>query len=422
MDTDNISTSAPAFERSLAAELPTPSPQPPHPSLHSVHPRTSGAQHWRRRLGNPLERLAEESARFDDALPLKDFRRDLEREKRRSDRSKAPLSLAVFRLDDDARRTLAFLEVLHRVTRETDVVGHVGNDLIALLCPDTDATGIRSALRKIEASAKGLEVRTNAVVTHPNILFDAISAGELARDPATPSDGSAKAIRLSPAFVSDRLERSRQGYALKRIIDLAGAVAAIVLLSPLMLLAALAVGLTSRGPIIFKQTRLGQGGKPFTFYKFRSMVAGGDDRIHRAYVADLIDGKADPRESSAETAQRFYKLRSDPRITPVGRFIRKSSIDELPQLFNVLKGDMSLVGPRPPVPYEAARYQAWHVRRLLSAKPGMTGLWQVEGRSRVSFDEMVRMDLRYIRDCSLEMDIRIIIKTFKVVLLGEGAE
>ena len=152
------------------------------------------------------------------------------------------------------------------------------------------------------------------------------------------------------------------------------------------------------------------------------MAAGGDDRIHRAYVADLIDGKPDPRESSGDTGQRLYKLQSDPRITPVGRFIRKTSIDELPQLFNVLKGDMSLVGPRPPIPYEAARYQAWHLRRLLSAKPGMTGLWQVEGRSKVSFDEMVRMDLRYIRDCSLDMDLRILAKTVKVVLRCEGAK
>ena len=282
---------------------------------------------------------------FGDALPLNDFRKDLEREKRRSDRCKAPLSLALFQLDDDPRRTLAFLKVVHRVTRETDVVGHVGNDMIALLCPDTDSSGIQSALRKIEAGAEGLDVKPIAVVTHPDMLFDRISAGELTSDPTAPIDGNAEAIRLVPAFVSDRPERKGHGYGLKRAIDVIGAVAGIVLLSPVMLLAAMAVGLTSRGPIIFRQTRLGQGGEPFTFYKFRSMAAGGDDRIHRAYVADLIDGKPDPRESSGDTGQRLYKLQADPRITPVGRLIRKTSIDELPQLFNVLKGDMSLVGP-----------------------------------------------------------------------------
>ena len=151
------------------------------------------------------------------------------------------------------------------------------------------------------------------------------------------------------------------------------------------------------------------------------MAAGSDDRIHRAYVANLIDGKPDLRESSGEGGKQLFKLKADPRITPVGRFIRKTSIDELPQFFNVLKGEMSLVGPRPPILYEAAHYQAWHLRRLLSAKPGLTGLWQVEGRSKVSFDEMVRMDLRYIRDCSLEMDLRILAKTVKVVLRCEGA-
>jgi len=385
-----------------------------------MHGRALDAQ-LRGRRDRGLAPSIEETAPFGDALPLKDFRKDLEREKRRSDRSKAPLSLAVYQLDDDARRMVAFLEVLHRVTRETDVVGHVGKDMIALLCPDTDSSGIRSALRKIEASAQGLAVKTIAVVTHPDVLFDKISAGELSLEPRAHADGSAAAIRLTPAFVSDPPDRNGHGYALKRTIDVVGAVVAIVLLSPLMLLAALAVALTSRGPIIFRQTRLGQGGRPFAFYKFRSMAVGGDDRIHRAYVADLIHGKPDADGKTGDPERRLYKLQSDPRITPVGRFIRKTSIDELPQLFNVLKGDMSLVGPRPPIGYEAACYQAWHLRRLLTAKPGLTGLWQVEGRSKVSFDEMVRMDLRYIRDCSLNLDLRILAKTVKVVLHCEGA-
>ena len=418
MKTEEMSTAALTFERSRAAPLPATSPQPLH---HPVHARTPEASR-RRRFGRSALPIAEESAPCSEALPLQDFRKDLEREKRRSDRSKAPLSLVLFQLDNDARRTVAFLDVVHRVTRETDVVGHVGNDLIALLCPDTGASGIRSALRKIEASAQGLEVKTIEVVTHPAMLFDRISAGELSREPAAPTDASGDAIRLTPTYVSDRPERKAHGYALKRIIDVTGAIVGVVLLSPLMLLAALAVGLTSRGPIIFRQTRLGQDGMPFTFYKFRSMFTGADDRVHRAYVAALIDGKPDPRESSGDAKQRLYKLQADPRITPVGRFIRKTSIDELPQLFNVLRGEMSLVGPRPPIPYEAASYQAWHLRRLLSAKPGITGLWQVEGRSKVSFDEMVRMDLRYIRDCSLDMDLRILAKTVKVVLRCEGAK
>jgi lipopolysaccharide/colanic/teichoic acid biosynthesis glycosyltransferase len=371
---------------------------------------------WRAPLPAP-----EECTPLGDALPLKDFLKDLEREKRRSDRCKAPLSLALFELDGDATRTVAFLEIVHRLTRETDVVGHVGNDRVALLCPDTDAAGIRCVLRKIDTSAPGLSFMTAAAVTHPDVLFDKISRGELSGPAASPGDGPSEAIRLAPAFVSDRPERQRHGYPLKRPMDLAGALAAIALLGPLMLLAAVAVAATSRGPVIFRQTRLGQGGKPFVFYKFRSMFVGGDDRIHRAYVADLISGEPERRGRSDDAEQRLYKLTADPRITWVGRFIRRTSIDELPQLLNVLKGEMSLVGPRPPIPYEAARYQAWHLRRLLTAKPGMTGLWQVLGRSKVSFDEMVRMDLRYIRDCSIDMDLRILLKTVKVVLRCEGA-
>jgi len=419
MNTENLSATAPIFERSRPPEPPTISPQPLHPALHPVRARSN---EWQR--GRKVDKGAvpvAETVPFGDALPLQDFRKDLEREKRRSDRCKSPLSLVLFQVGDDARNTVAFLDVVHRITREIDVVGHVGNDLIALLCPNTDESGVRAALRKVEASAQGLGANAVAVVTHPDLLFDRISAGELSRGLTKPTEGNAEATRLTPAFVSDRRERKAHGYALKRTIDIAGAVAGVVVLSPLMLLTAIAVGLTSRGPIIFRQTRVGQGGKPFNFYKFRSMTVGSDDRIHRAYVADLIDGKVHPNEISADGGQRLYKLRSDPRITPVGQFIRKTSIDELPQLFNVLKGDMSLVGPRPPIPYEASRYQAWHLRRLFDAKPGLTGLWQVEGRSKVSFDEMVRMDLRYIRDCSLELDLRILAKTVKVVLRCEGA-
>src|SRR6202165_2451708 len=187
-----------------------------------------------------------------------------------------------------------------------------------------------------------------------------------------------------------------------------------------MLIIAAAIRITSSGPVIFKQARLGKRGVPFVFYKFRSMSVNADDRIHRAYVASLISGDHEGI-NQGNTAKPLYKLKSDPRVTRVGRVIRKTSMDELPQLFNVLKGDMSLVGPRPPIPYEAEKYEAWHLRRILEIRPGITGLWQVEGRSKTSFDDMVRLDLRYIRDCSLMLDLKILIKTVKVVLRCDGA-
>jgi lipopolysaccharide/colanic/teichoic acid biosynthesis glycosyltransferase len=159
---------------------------------------------------------------------------------------------------------------------------------------------------------------------------------------------------------------------------------------------------------------------PFTFYKFRSMWSDVDDRIHRDFVVGLIrEGDVQPAPPGSRANP--YKLSGDARITRVGRFIRKTSIDELPQLFNVLRGDMSLVGPRPPLPYEAANYEPWHLRRILGIQPGLTGLWQVEGRSRVGFNEMVRMDLRYLRKCSFGLDLRILLRTVRVVLMCDGA-
>jgi lipopolysaccharide/colanic/teichoic acid biosynthesis glycosyltransferase len=144
-----------------------------------------------------------------------------------------------------------------------------------------------------------------------------------------------------------------------------------------------------------------------------------DDRIHREYVAALIAGDEEANQGGADTP--LYKLKSDPRVTRVGQFLRKTSLDELPQLFSVLKGDMSLVGPRPPVPYEVEKYQSWHLRRILEVRPGITGLWQVEGRSKISFNDMVRLDLQYIRSCSLSSDLRILLKTVKAVLKRDGA-
>jgi lipopolysaccharide/colanic/teichoic acid biosynthesis glycosyltransferase len=187
-----------------------------------------------------------------------------------------------------------------------------------------------------------------------------------------------------------------------------------------MLATAIAVAASSPGPIIFKQKRVGRHGKPFVFYKFRSMQHNNDDRIHQEFVTSLIKGEHE-QVDQGDGVKPLYKLKADPRITPVGRVIRKTSLDELPQLFNVLKGDMSLVGPRPPLPYEVEKYQSWHLRRILEARPGITGLWQVEGRSKTTFDEMVRLDLRYTRLCSLALDLKLLALTVRAVVKDEGA-
>ena len=360
----------------------------------------------RRAVASPTARSS-----FERALPLEAFLSDLHREKRRAERSQAPLSMVLYRIGgastESARQAEQLVELLHCEKRVTDFIGHVGDDTVAVLCPDTDATGVKGFMQKIKSKSDSLPFAAVAA-TYPDDLFDSINNGT-----PTPRD-------IQPFMAAELADHGDGVYPLKRILDVLVASVALCVLAPLMLLVAMAVALSSRGPVIFKQTRVGKGGFPFTFYKFRSMRTSADDSIHRDFVASLINAGETP--ATPEGPPATFKLKDDPRFTSVGRLIRRTSIDELPQLFNVLKGDMSLVGPRPPIPYEAAQYQAWHLRRVLSVKPGMTGIWQVEGRSRVPFNEMVRMDLRYIRACSLGLDLHILAKTLPVVLSCDGAD
>lgn len=218
----------------------------------------------------------------------------------------------------------------------------------------------------------------------------------------------------------ERDEERKFSRFVKRSMDIAGSLATLILCSPLFVLISVAIKLTSKGPILFKQERVGRYGSRFTFLKFRSMECGSDARIHREYVKQYIAGEAEAARAS-QTQNAVYKIQSDPRITRVGKFLRRSSLDELPQFINVLRGDMSLVGPRPPIPYELEGYQIWHRRRVLESKPGITGLWQVNGRSRVKFDDMVRMDLQYAKTWSLWLDVKILLQTPAAVLFGAGA-
>lgn len=351
--------------------------------------------------------------RWDDVLPRHYFLRQLEREKRRTDRSKASLSIVLFRFDsrrddhfDDVDRLLG---VLSKNKRETDIVGYLSDDLIAALLPDTEAQGTLVLKQKVVARL-GSGPFSTVAATYPDRLFD-----DLIRENNAIPDPNPFFLESFP-----RASDSVGSYAIKRSLDIAGAIIVLLLLSPLMLVIAIAVAVTSPGPVIFKQVRLGKRGVPFNFYKFRSMYCNADDQVHRDYVAKLIAGDVQGINQGDET-KPLYKMKDDRRITRIGRLIRKTSMDELPQLFNVARGDMSLVGPRPPLPYEAEKYQSWHLRRVLEVKPGITGLWQVNGRSKTSFDEMVRMDLRYTRNCSLALDLKILIKTVKVVLRGDGA-
>jgi lipopolysaccharide/colanic/teichoic acid biosynthesis glycosyltransferase len=208
----------------------------------------------------------------------------------------------------------------------------------------------------------------------------------------------------------------RLSITVKRVMDFALSAAALLLLSPVFLAIAAAIKLNSDGPVFFRQERLGHNGKSFMCLKFRSMYKDSDPGTHKDYIQKYI-----AEQQNAAIEPGVFKLNNDLRITPIGKLLRKTSLDELPQLINVLKGDMSLVGPRPPIPYECDLYDIWHRRRLLSCKPGITGLWQVTGRSRTTFDDMVRLDLKYINEWSLGLDLKILLKTPGAIFSGDGA-
>jgi undecaprenyl-phosphate galactose phosphotransferase len=202
----------------------------------------------------------------------------------------------------------------------------------------------------------------------------------------------------------------------KRILDIILSSIALIILSPLFIVVAIGIKLSSKGPVIFKQERIGKNGRPFNFYKFRSMHMDNRDSRHQEYVEQLIKNKI-----QCETDEiKVYKIKDDPRIFKFGKFIRKTSIDEFPQFFNVIKGDMSLVGPRPCLQYEWVCYEDWHKNRL-NILPGCTGLWQALGRSSVTFEEMVILDLYYISCMTLWLDLKIVLQTIPVIFLGKGA-
>jgi lipopolysaccharide/colanic/teichoic acid biosynthesis glycosyltransferase len=310
------------------------------------------------------------------------------------------------------------VEALLVSTRETDFGGwYRQNAILGVIL--TEVAG-----RNLMAILNTVFVKINAALlarlTLPEINRIHFSFHVFPEDSQTRTLGPVSAdLKLYPDLTQRKLA-NRLARGMKRTIDVLGSVVLLGCLSPLLALIAVAVRLDSKGPALFRQERLGQYGVPFTFLKFRTMYFQTDSRIHEEYVKQFISGKADQHPARNST-EGVYKLTKDPRITRIGRFLRKTSLDELPQFFNVLKGEMALVGPRPPLRYEVTSYDVWHRRRLFEARPGITGLWQVNGRSRTKFDEMVRLDLQYAETWSLWLDLKILLRTPRAVLLGEGA-
>jgi lipopolysaccharide/colanic/teichoic acid biosynthesis glycosyltransferase len=355
-------------------------------------------------------------------LPENSFVSMLYLERRRAERAKKRFVLVLVDVrkalsGDHKDRSLGALNrAISQNTRETDIIGwYVENDVIGLIgteLGEADNELIQKTflnkISKVYGAVLGTE-RAASISVSFHFFPEEYDEGD--------NDHSAN-IALYPEF-NKKAEQRQLALGIKRCIDVLGSLAALLLLAPVFAAISLAIKLSSKGPVFFKQERLGEFGKPFTVLKFRSMRTDCDARIHQQYVSQFIAGKVDGATPAGQ--KPVFKIQKDPRITRVGQFIRKTSLDELPQFWNVLRGDMSLVGPRPPISYEFRAYDLWHRRRVLEIKPGITGLWQVKGRSRTRFDEMVRLDLQYARDWSIWLDLRILLQTPAAVILGEGA-
>ncbi len=226
---------------------------------------------------------------------------------------------------------------------------------------------------------------------------------------------------MEMSTVQSAIQKKRFYLIVKRGIDIIGALVGLTLFGPLMVIVAIAIKIDSPGPVFFVQKAIGRDGKPFNMIKFRSMVHGADNTEHRRFTEAFVRGEETGRAIDPRTGQPVYKIVNDPRITRVGRFLRRTGLDEGPQFFNVLKGDMSLVGPRPPLPYEYSLYDDWAKQRLL-VRPGITGLHQIRKRSRANFREMVETDLEYIENMSLWLDLKLLLMTIPVItIMGKGA-
>jgi lipopolysaccharide/colanic/teichoic acid biosynthesis glycosyltransferase len=306
------------------------------------------------------------------------------------------------------------MEALLMLTRETDIKGwYESGALLGVIFTEMNSLETETLQEKIHKNLL-------ASLSEEQIGDIRISFHRFPDDGKPNTPGGPAHFTFYPDFPGkERIKK--KSLKMKRAMDVIGSIAGILIFSPLFILIPLFIKLTSRGPVLFRQERIGQYEKKFLFLKFRSMYVNTSDEVHREYVKNLIANKVSGEDGGNGAGKKVYKITNDKRVTPVGRFLRKTSMDELPQFFNVLKGEMSLVGPRPPIPYEIEKYDSWHRRRVLEVKPGITGLWQVTGRSSTTFDEMVRLDLQYALNWTPLMDMKILFLTPWAVVKGRGA-
>jgi len=378
-----------------------------------------------------VEHSAHLTNRLSDSVPSAkrevlhedEFNRMIAIERKRTERTKQPFVLMLLAVGHQkgTPRNGGFLSsavsALLSSVRETDVIGWYKDRATVGVMYTGLAAGNKTSVLSMIMNRVSATLRDNLTADQ----FSQVSMSFNFFPDDWDDTGSGRPS--NPALYPDLLDSSsekRSVVAIKRAMDIAGSALMLGLCAPMFVIIAAAIKLTSKGPVLFRQQRVGQYGQHFTFLKFRSMQVNNDHSVHKEYITKFIASQASKQPSNGNGGGVF-KLTNDKRVTRVGKFLRRTSLDELPQFLNVLKGEMSLVGPRPPIPYELAAYQTWHRRRVLEVKPGITGLWQVTGRSRVDFDEMVRLDLRYATTWSPSLDLTILLRTPLAVIKGEGA-
>jgi lipopolysaccharide/colanic/teichoic acid biosynthesis glycosyltransferase len=366
-----------------------------------------------------------ESVSSSERMPLDEetFTRGIAIERARTERSKTPFALMLLEaVSHDGPSTSGtaldcVMAALLSSSRSTDIIGWYKNlTIVGAMYTGLVGDDKNSALCTILDRVIG--------TLRNELTFEQLNQVRISFHYYPDEWGEGKSGRPSNPVLYPDLLSSQKGrgsmLVIKRMIDIIGSAIMLSLCGPLLLIIAIAVKASSKGPVFFRQRRVGQYGQSFTFLKFRTMYVDNDHSVHREYVRKLINSSGQS-EISPGNNSGVYKLTNDKRVTRVGKVLRRTSLDELPQFINALKGEMSLVGPRPPIPYEVAAYQTWHRRRVLEVKPGITGLWQVTGRSSVNFDDMVRLDLRYAVSWTPWLDFKILMRTPVAVIKGSGA-
>jgi lipopolysaccharide/colanic/teichoic acid biosynthesis glycosyltransferase len=360
----------------------------------------------------PKSGLFADESFFEEEL----FGQSLKIERQRSERSRSPFILVIIDIGEiiqgqDSGLFHKVKESIVRSSRQSDIRGwHRYPDAMGIIYTEVERRSFEKTVAKLNANLLdqlGPDLWLSARIT--TVVFPEEDGKRWARE--------GYRDEMNVLYRQPLTNEKRLQFGMKDLFDRMISMCFFLALLPVFLVIATLIKLSSRGPVFFRQERIGLNCRTFRLLKFRTMRPGNDPSIHREFVTKLIRGEAVDAQANGEA---MFKLTNDPRITRIGKFLRKTSLDELPQLINVMRGEMSLVGPRPPIMYEVEEYDIWHRRRLLSMKPGITGLWQVVGRSRTSFDGMVRLDILYVSTWSFWLDLKLLFKTPLVVFTGKG--